>query len=416
MGKKKKRAVEKVFCYYCDREFDDEKILVQHQKAKHFKCHVCHKKLSTASGMTIHVLQVHKESVTKVPNAKPERESTEIEIFGMQGVPPQILAAHYGESEEDPSAKMTKVEAPLTFTHNHNPLNTATAMGLPPTYGAVVRPPPPIFNPAFAVRPPPMWQMLPRGPQQPWFHQQQPLSIPVQPASSTLTQPLFPIQNIIPPTTTAAAASSMVGLHPAFQVTPPMPPPHVNVSQPLFPIATTTVAVASAPPPPPTTTTTNNNGSSAGPVNANTPAAGNQGGSYTGMRTYATGPDTGGTSTMPPPEIANKAPTPAGQPGASEVYLVWDDEAMSMEERRMSLVKYQVHDETSQVSHFTLVLSLSYAPVSVIYVLTNHFNSFFFLPFIIESFCVASKIWYHMSDQIYALFENSALFPRILHD
>jgi transposase-like protein len=97
MGKKKKRAVEKVFCYYCDREFDDEKILVQHQKAKHFKCHVCHKKLSTASGMTIHVLQVHKESVTKVPNAKPDRESTEIEIFGMQGVPPQILAAHYGE-------------------------------------------------------------------------------------------------------------------------------------------------------------------------------------------------------------------------------------------------------------------------------------------------------------------------------
>lgn len=65
MGKKKKRATEKVWCYYCDREFDDEKILVQHQKAKHFKCHVCHKKLSTASGMVIHVLQVHKENVTK---------------------------------------------------------------------------------------------------------------------------------------------------------------------------------------------------------------------------------------------------------------------------------------------------------------------------------------------------------------
>lgn len=64
MGKKKKRA-EKVWCYYCDREFDDEKILVQHQKAKHFKCHVCHKKLSTAGGMAIHVLQVHKETVTK---------------------------------------------------------------------------------------------------------------------------------------------------------------------------------------------------------------------------------------------------------------------------------------------------------------------------------------------------------------
>lgn len=64
MGKKKKRA-SKVWCYYCDREFDDEKILVQHQKAKHFKCHVCHKKLSTAGGMAIHVLQVHKETVSK---------------------------------------------------------------------------------------------------------------------------------------------------------------------------------------------------------------------------------------------------------------------------------------------------------------------------------------------------------------
>lgn len=65
MGKKKKRASDKVWCYYCDREFDDEKILVQHQKAKHFKCHVCHKKLSTAGGMAIHVLQVHKETVSK---------------------------------------------------------------------------------------------------------------------------------------------------------------------------------------------------------------------------------------------------------------------------------------------------------------------------------------------------------------
>jgi len=64
MGKKKKKA-PKVWCFYCEREFEDEKILIQHQKAKHFKCHVCHKKLSSASGMLIHVLQVHKESVSK---------------------------------------------------------------------------------------------------------------------------------------------------------------------------------------------------------------------------------------------------------------------------------------------------------------------------------------------------------------
>lgn len=33
----------------------------------------------------------------RVPNAKPGRESTEIEIYGMQGIPPDALAAHYGE-------------------------------------------------------------------------------------------------------------------------------------------------------------------------------------------------------------------------------------------------------------------------------------------------------------------------------
>lgn len=54
-----------IWCYYCEREFESEKILIQHQKAKHFKCHVCHKKLSTAGGMVIHVLQVHKVSINK---------------------------------------------------------------------------------------------------------------------------------------------------------------------------------------------------------------------------------------------------------------------------------------------------------------------------------------------------------------
>ena len=43
---------------------------------------------------------------------------------------------------------------------------------------------------------------------------------------------------------------------------------------------------------------------------------------------YASGPNTGGPSIGPPPVITNKAP--ANQPATNEVYLVWDDEAMSM--------------------------------------------------------------------------------------
>lgn len=47
-----------IFKRYCNREFEDEKILIQHQKAKHFKCHLCHRKLYTGPGLAIHCLQV----------------------------------------------------------------------------------------------------------------------------------------------------------------------------------------------------------------------------------------------------------------------------------------------------------------------------------------------------------------------
>ena len=46
---------------YCDREFDDEKVLITHQKAKHFKCPRCNKKLNSPSGLVIHSAQIHKE-------------------------------------------------------------------------------------------------------------------------------------------------------------------------------------------------------------------------------------------------------------------------------------------------------------------------------------------------------------------
>ena len=57
MGRKKKRST-KPWCWYCNREFEDEKILIHHQKAKHFKCHICGKKLYTGPGLSIHCMQV----------------------------------------------------------------------------------------------------------------------------------------------------------------------------------------------------------------------------------------------------------------------------------------------------------------------------------------------------------------------
>ncbi|CAA3018088.1 SUPPRESSOR OF FRI 4 isoform X2 [Olea europaea subsp. europaea] len=351
MGKKKKRgAMDKVWCYYCDREFEDEKILVQHQKAKHFKCHVCHKKLSTAGGMAIHVLQVHKEQVAKVPNAKPGRESTDIEIYGMQGIPPDVLAAHYGEEEEDTPSKTAKVEIPSSQTVG-GMIPGSLGVGFPPRPALGTMPP--FYNPAIPM-PPGGWPVLPRP--QPWYPQHPAVSVP--PSAPMSQQPLFPVQNVRlpgPPATSPVLQPSMPITPPVMSAASPVP-----ISQPLFPVVPTNNLSQSSPfsaPMPPNSIALSSSAElkSADPhmggnslaINSYL-ASGIPAAISANSHSYASGPNTGGPSIGPPPIIANKAP--ATQPATNEVYLVWDDEAMSMEERRMSLLKYQVHDETTQMN------------------------------------------------------------------
>nr|CAG4641894.1 EOG090X0A5X [Eurycercus lamellatus] len=104
MGRKKKKP-SKPWCWYCNRDFDDEKILLQHQKAKHFKCHICHKKLYTGPGLSIHCMQawklnlVHKETLDRVPNSLPTRGNIEIEIYGMEGIPEADIRDHESQKQ-----------------------------------------------------------------------------------------------------------------------------------------------------------------------------------------------------------------------------------------------------------------------------------------------------------------------------
>jgi len=105
MGRKKKRQT-KPWCWYCNREFDDEKILIQHQKAKHFKCHICNKKLFTGPGLAIHCMQVHKETIDKIPGAVPGRDNVNIEVYGMEGVP---MDAQIGVIDTEPASKQPKM-------------------------------------------------------------------------------------------------------------------------------------------------------------------------------------------------------------------------------------------------------------------------------------------------------------------
>lgn len=63
--------------------------------------------MNTVGGLSIHMLQVHKEELKTVPNAITGRESTEYEIFGMEGIPDEDDSAN-----EDPSKK-ARLELPL---------------------------------------------------------------------------------------------------------------------------------------------------------------------------------------------------------------------------------------------------------------------------------------------------------------
>ncbi|UKZ80246.1 hypothetical protein TrVFT333_008003 [Trichoderma virens FT-333] len=91
MGKKKRghpdveEILSRPWCYYCERDFEDLKLLISHQKAKHFKCDRCGRRLNTAGGLSVHLNQVHKETLSQVENALPNRQGLEVEIFGMEG-------------------------------------------------------------------------------------------------------------------------------------------------------------------------------------------------------------------------------------------------------------------------------------------------------------------------------------------
>merc|ERR1719161_2881470 len=114
--KNKNKAVQlKPFCYYCDRCFDDEQTLIQHQKAKHFKCEVCHKKLTTARSLRTHSVQVHKIDLKMVPYSKPERSGVDPDIIGMTGIPEHIIEAK-SEGREPLDA--------LRFQKNNNQAET----------------------------------------------------------------------------------------------------------------------------------------------------------------------------------------------------------------------------------------------------------------------------------------------------
>ncbi|XP_013195799.1 BUB3-interacting and GLEBS motif-containing protein ZNF207 isoform X2 [Amyelois transitella] len=214
MGRKKKKA-SKPWCWYCNREFDDEKILIQHQKAKHFKCHICHKKLYTGPGLSIHCMQVHKEAIDKVPNSLPNRSNIEIEIYGMEGIPPEDVKEHEkqksgggkGSDSEDDEPAAKKKATPALLGAGPSSVNPGI---LPTPMGPV---------------PPGMYGPMPMNPMMPSFMQaprmMMPGMRPLFPAASIPTsnpnKPTFPAYSnatISAPPTTSSAGGAAGGAEP----------------------------------------------------------------------------------------------------------------------------------------------------------------------------------------------------------
>lgn len=113
---------------------------MQHQKAKHFKCNMCPRRLNTAGGLAVHIQQVHKlepekcvvfhmitivihtplDSLPRIENALPGRDGYEVEIFGMEGIPAPDVADYKRRKEielglsagsiSQPPPKRAKVE------------------------------------------------------------------------------------------------------------------------------------------------------------------------------------------------------------------------------------------------------------------------------------------------------------------
>ncbi|KAF8967245.1 hypothetical protein BDZ97DRAFT_1656531 [Flammula alnicola] len=195
MAKKKNKQIIRPWCWYCEREFEDEKVLMQHQKAKHFKCNMCPRRLNTAGGLAVHIQQVHKlepENLPRIENALPGRDGYEVEIFGMEGIPAPDVADYKRRKEielglsagsiSQPPPKRAKVEnralseeelrrqlaehkalmglsAPETSTATES--SSGAVYGAPQAYATPPPPMPPPVSGAMSPAPPP--GMFPPG-------------------------------------------------------------------------------------------------------------------------------------------------------------------------------------------------------------------------------------------------------------
>ncbi|KAJ7261748.1 hypothetical protein B0H12DRAFT_1231400 [Mycena haematopus] len=285
MAKKKNKNIIRPWCWYCEREFEDEKVLMQHQKAKHFKCNMCPRRLNTAGGLAVHIHQVHKlepENLPRIENALPNRDGYEIEIFGMEGIPAPDVADYKRRKEIElglnpgsisaPQAKRPKIEnKPIpedelrNLLEQHKKLMGASAEASssnpqtavygagPQTYAQPAMPPPGMMPPpGFPMMPPGMGPPPPGMPF-PGFPGPPPGMFPFPPGPGGMPMP--PPPGMLPPPGMPMPPGMMPGMPPPGFPPPPgmVPPPGAGLPPPPgmgLPGNMPSGAAARPPPPP----------------------------------------------------------------------------------------------------------------------------------------------------------------------
>ncbi|ORY34764.1 hypothetical protein BCR39DRAFT_514562 [Naematelia encephala] len=215
MGKKRKTQVFvlKPWCWYCEREFEDEKVLLQHQKSKHFKCQLCPRKLNTAGGLMVHSQQVHKCEPEPLTNTLPGRDGYDIEIFGMEGVPTNALAEWKARKESEAgSAAFASAAAAKRPRHSYTVIPEADLQAALAQHKALM---------AARDNPAPLMQFtFPPASGMPPF---------LPPGIAPGFPPNFPPNMAMPPPTFAPAAA------PGFAPPPGFVPPFPSSGAPAFP-------------------------------------------------------------------------------------------------------------------------------------------------------------------------------------
>lgn len=252
-------------------------------------------------------MQVHKETIDRIPNALPNRNSVDIEIYGMEGIPEDDHREHEKTRGSDyvPSAQPAGLSSfPVKPLLPAAPLLAATTSGLLPHPSSISLPPGLPVNAPLPVAPFPGMQAFP------------------PPASSLPNLPTLPLG--MPPLPTGPPP---VGQPPliAFQMNLPR--------KPLFPAAAS--ALLQPPPQLPTTVPA--------PVPNSIPVPSEAEPVARGLATA--------TSVAPAPVPETVQSVPQVPPVSSSSQIVHPAEDLSLEELRARLPRYQSagHRSTSVV-------------------------------------------------------------------